>query len=808
MEGVWNDVRHAPRMLRKNPGFAAVAVLTLALGIGSNTAIFSVISGVLLRPLPYPQSDRLIYINSKSATFTQGILPMSYPNYADFRAQNSVFEDIGITRNAVFNFSDGAQADRITGARVTTNLLRILRLQPHIGRDFTEEEGTGTSEPVALLAYGFWQQRFGGDAGVLGRTVGLDGTRYTIIGVLPPETRYPVETTTLWVPLIPSTPEKRRQSWYFRPIARLKDGVTLRAAETEMKTIAARLAQQYTQEYPSGTVELFDLKEQLVGQSRAALWILFGAVGCVLLIACANLANLLLARAAGRSSEVALRAALGADRGRLLRQFVTESMLLSGLGALLGLALAWSGVRALVGMAGAGLARASEVRIDGTVLAFTLALTVFTALLFGLFPAFRLSRVSLSGSLREAGGKGGTRGAAQRRALDALVVVEIAISLVLLTGAGLMLNSFSRLQNEAPGFVAEGAVAFEMGAAQSRYPSDADKAALYQRIVEKVRALPGVENAAFTNRLPLGASARSSYRIEGKPLDPGAAPPSAEDRAVSPGYFETMKIPILAGRAFEERDKAGSPDVVIVSRAFAQREWPGVDAVGKRLQFGQPQASSRWWEVVGVAGDVKLRSLDGNVNEVMYWVAEQNSRIDSIGTISLVVRSRTGAAIAPAVRAAIREVDSEQGVNTARPLETLVQNSVAPQRVNLTLLLIFAGIAAVLAAVGIYGVMSYSVTERTQEFGIRMALGAGAGDVMGMILRHGCVLVGLGVLGGIAGALALGRVMQSLLFKQPAHDPATFTLAALLLTVVSFAAIYLPARRATRVDPVIALRNE
>jgi len=815
MNGFLQDVRHALRMLRKNPVFAATAVITLALGIGANTAIFSVVNSVLLAPLPYGDPDRLLYLNTTSTTFGPGLWPMSPPIFDDFRQQNQVLEGMSATRNVTMNVTDGEETQRLEAARVSANMLRVLGLQPYLGRDFADREDAPGAAPVALLSYNLWQSRFGGRANVMGETVGLDGVSYTIVGVLPAAVRFPDDYVSLWIPFVPSPTENMRANFFIRPYGRLKPGVSLHEAEAQMKTIAARLAKQYPTEYGTGGIELLSLRDRVVGDFGRALWILFGAVGCVLLIACANIANLLLARAAGRSSELAIRSALGADRRRLLRQLLTESVMLSLIGAALGLLLAVLGVQALVGLAGtsmpgvagAAIPRAGEIHLDLRVLGFTLALGLAAGIFFGLFPAMQISRDSLSGAMRDGGRRGGTRGAAYRRALGALVTAEVAVSLVLLAGAGLMLRSFAQLQQVRPGFSPENVVTFEMGASRLNYPGNERQADFYQRVVEKVRTLPGVESAAAAHRVPLVGMATTGYQVQGRPVAPGTPGQNADIRAVTPGLFQTLKIPLQQGRDFSDRDIPGAPDVIVVSETVARREWPGENPIGKRVQLGA--LVNRWWEVVGVVGDVKYRGLDRENSAAIYWSMKQQSFPNWLRAAYLVVRTKNDPlSSVGAIRGAVHEVDRGEGLAAGRTLEDVMRASLGQQKMNLGLLLVFAGIAAVLAAVGIYGVMSYSVTERTQEIGVRIALGASRGNVLGMVLRQGMTLVLLGVAAGLAGSLALARVIQTLLFRVAANDPSTLVSVSVLLTAVAALAIYVPALRATRVDPVIALRNE
>ncbi len=682
MNGFWGDVRHALRMLLKNPGFALTAIVTLALGIGANSAMFTVVNSVLLRPLPYPDSDRLVYLNPTSPATAGTLSPMSPLVFSDLRAQSDAFESMSASRSGNMNFSDGEQAERVETSRVSANTLRMLGLKPYLGRDFAEGEDAPGAAPVAMLSYSFWQSHFGGRADVIGRAIGLDGARHTVIGILPPGTNFPNDYIRVWIPYFPSPAENTRTNAILLVYARLKAGNSFSTADAQVKAIAARMSREYPAELGNGSLELVTMQERFVGNTRVALWVLFGAVGCVLLIACANLANLLLARAAGRRSEMAVRTALGADRGRLARQLLTESSILSFLGAGLGLALAAVGVRALVALAGttipgipgAAIPRAAEIQVDAPVLIFTLLVAAVTGILFGLFPALQLSGVSLAGALREGGRKGGTRGAAYRRALGVLVAAEVALSLMLLATAGLMLRSFAQLQGVSGGFSTENLLTFEMGASRASYPSNEKQAEFYMRVAERVRNLPGVKSAAAIHRLPLIGFASTGYAVEGRPAAPGAPNPQAEIRAVTPVYFQTMGIALPQGRDFTERDGAGSPLVAIVSESLAAREWPGESAVGKRIRLGG--VNGNWWEIIGVAGDVKLRGFDRQAPETIYWTMPQQSFPNWLRAAYLVVRTHgEPAGAAPAIRAAVREIDPDQGLGRARTMASIVESS-------------------------------------------------------------------------------------------------------------------------------------
>ncbi|MBI3450589.1 MAG: ABC transporter permease [Acidobacteria bacterium] len=809
MAGILHDVRYAWRVLRQRPGFTATAVITLALGIGANTAMFSVIDAVLLRPLPYSDPDRLVYLNTTSEAAHASLWPISWPNFEDMREQNGALEMMSATRNVTLNLAEGDATERIEGARVSPNLLRLLGSPPGLGRDFIEAEGKPGAPATALLTHGFWQRRFGGDPGIVGRTVGLDGTRCTVVGILPKGLRYPEPTTDVWIPLVVTPAEAIRGNYLLRPIGRLKRGVSLAEANARTEAIAARLAKDYPDDNATMGVHLMPLKDRVVGDSAAPLRVLFIAVGCVLLIACANVASLLLARASGRRAELAVRSALGAGVARLVRQLLIESLLLSLIGAALGLALAWTGLPALTSLDRATLPRAAEISLDLRVLAFTLGVAVLTGVLFGLFPAWHLSRRPVADWIRGGAPMRGGSDAGHRRVLGALVVAEIAVSLVLLAGAGLMTRSLGRLLKVDPGFSPEGLIAFEMGASRAHYPEIKDQAELYRRTVERVASIPGVESAAAVHRLPLfGFSSGTGFEIDGRPTPRGEAGPNADFRVVTPGYFRTMGIRLVEGRQFDDHDAPGSRDVVLVSESVARTHWPSESPVGKRIQLGAIR--DRWWTIVGVVGDVKLRGLDKEAGaDAVYWTMAQNFFPNALRTVYVVARSKTPlAALEPAVRAAIRQVDAEEGMARPRPVSDVVSDSVSSQRLSAVLLFMFAALAAILAAVGLYGVMSYSVTRRTHELGIRMALGAESADLLRMVLRHGLALVGAGLAIGITAALALTRLIQSMLFDVSASDPVTLAGVSLILAGVALVATWIPARRASRLNPLAALRWE
>lgn len=806
METVLADIRYAGRMLIKRPVFTAVAVVTLALGIGANTAIFSVVNAVLLNPLPYANPSELTLIWLQHPTTNQFQQPASFPDFSDWQAQSQSFERIVAMRTVAVNFTDGDEPERVTGARVSAGFLSMLRVSPVAGRDFLETETQPGGTPVALIGYKLWQERYGGDASLIGRAVSIDSTSYTIVGVLPRSFYYPTPDTQIYLPLIQGKNETARGSRFLRVTARLKPGVPLREAQAEMDVIAGRIAEQYPDSNAGVGVQLVPLHEQVVGKIRPALMILFGAAGCVLLIACANVANLLLARASARRAELAVRTALGASRLRLIRQLLTESVLLSSIGGFLGMLLAMWGVPSLTSISASSIPRVDEVSVSFNALLFTLAVSLATGILFGVAPALQSSSKRLIENLKE-GRRGATSGAVHQRLLKLLVAAEVAIAVVLLAGAGLMVRSFISISGVNPGFNPQNVFTIGIGLTQSIYSDVQQQARFYERLTEKVSAIPGVVSAAGINRIPLlGFNASTSFTFQGKPVQ-GGTEPTADCRIATPNYFKTMGIPLLKGREFSERDAKDSPEVVIINQAMAEQFLPGEDPIGKRLQiYPNPQ---RWREVVGVAGDVKLLGLDADINPALYVPVPQNPYAAAMRSSFLAVRtSGDPVSVTAAIRSEMKKVDNGVPVAQMRFLEDIVDDSVAPQRLNMWLLVAFAGLAALLAAVGIYGVMAYSVTERTHEIGVRMALGAGSADMLLMVMVDGAKVTSAGVIAGLAAAFALTRVMSSLLYKVSAADPITFAGISAVIVFVSLLASYIPARKASRVDPMVALRYD
>jgi putative ABC transport system permease protein len=806
MENLWRDVQYGARMLVKSPGFLAVAVLTLALGIGANTAIFSVINAILLRPLPYDESDRLMILTEWSEQVPE--MSFSVANLKDVRDQNSVFETlVGYNGTSLILTGESGEAERVNARQVTSGLFATLRKTPVVGRAFTPEEDKPGAERVVLLGEGFWERRFGRDPKVVGRTLSLSGETFTVIGVMPKTLHGSWKTIDAFTPLLRLEDriggENRRGNHPgIYVIGRLKPGVTVERARADVVGIAKRLAEQYPNSNARQSMTLLPLLELFVGELRPALMLLLGAVAFVLLIACANVANLLLARAAGRQKEIAVRMALGARRGRLVRQLLTESVLLSLAGGALGVLFALWGLRVLVASLPANVPRADEIHLDGTVLAFTAGIALLTGLVFGLAPAFKIATADVHEPLKE-GGRG-TVGAGHHRLRNTLVVAEISLALVLLVGAGLLLRSFYRVLQADGGFRPDGVLTAGVPLPQARFDDHAKRAAFLERVLETVRALPGVQAASAT--MPLLGGWQSSFSVEGKPEPPPGQRPSADIARVGTDYFRVMGVRLLEGRAFADRDRVDAPLVCMVDETFVAKHFPGESALGKRLKFGGLQdTDNKWMEVVGVVAHVKNYGVDQDSRVEMYLPYLQSS----VSALTLVVRTEGDPGrLAAGVRAAVTAADPGLPVFSVRTLEELMAERTAERRLSVLLISVFAGLALLLAAVGIYGVMSYAVAQQTQEIGIRMALGAERDHILRMVMRHGTLLSFLGIGIGLAVASGLARLISSLLFQTSATDPPTFSAVPILLGAVALLACYLPARRATRVDPMVALRYE
>ena len=802
-----HDLRYALRMQLKNPGFTIVAVIALALGIGANTAIFSVVNTVLLRPLPYKDPERLVMVWEDA---TKNGYPRDTPaaaNFVDWRDQNQVFEGMAAIADESFNLTGAGDPERLEGRTVSANLFPMLGVEPQFGRVFTAAEDQPGSNRVVLLSYGLWQRRFGGDSNIVGQSLTLNGESYTVVGVLPARFQFPTSDDQVWVP-IAFTPEQaaNRNRHYLQVVGRLKPGVTLAQAQTEMNTIASRLQQQYPETNTDVGAAVTSLHEHLVGDIKPALLILLGAVGLVLLIACANVANLLLARAAVRQKEIAVRVALGARRLRLIRQFLTESVLLSTLGGVVGLVIAYTGLVLLRTFIPENISQAREISIDLKVLGFTLFVSVATGVIFGLAPAIQAVRFNQSETLKE-GGRDAATGGSGKRLRSLLVTAEVAISLVLLIGAGLLINSFVRLRNVDPGFRSDNLLTMKIVMPESKYLDRERRIAFYTDLVQRVQSLAGVRSAAITTNLPLYRQGNSiSVRIDGRPEPPPGQELIVVTRIISPGYFDTMTIPLLSGRKLSDQDTAATPTVAVVSETMARSFWPNEDPVGKRIAIGEIRSDRDWINIIGVVKDVRQVKLTADPKPQMYLTYRQFGFFDSR---DLVVKTDVDpASMAATVRKAVWDIDKDQPVSNIQTMEAILADSIARQRFSMVLLAIFAGVALVLAGVGIYGVMSYSVAQRTHEIGIRMALGAQTGAVLKLAVGYGMTLVIIGIVIGLVAAFALTRLMSTLLFGLTATDPTTFTLISILLILVAAIASYIPARRATKVDPIIALRYE
>jgi predicted permease len=798
-------------MLWKSPGFTIVAIVALALGIGANSAIFSVVNAILVRPLAYTQPEQLVIINHNYTKINLKASVSAF-GYAHYRDNAKSFSSIAAQSGWAVNLTGEGEPERLAGMAVSPNFFSTLGATPAMGRVFTSGEDQAGKNYVVVLSHSFWQRRFGGDPNVLNRQITLNGENYTVVGVMPASFQYGREfgqVIDLWAPIV-FTPQQLSSNSitneFLFVIARLKDGVTMTQAQSEMDTIAANLRHDYMPgaDATNWTLLLTSLRELVVGDIRSSLLILLGAVGFVLLIACANVANLLLARAAARQREIAVRAALGAGRSRIIRQLLTESVILALAGGAFGLALGYGLVKTLVTLNEARIPRANEIGLDPYVLGFTLLVSLGTGLLFGIAPALQVARVDLHETLKE----GGRSGAAQaRRGLRAaLVVVEMALALVLLIGAGLLIKSFILVQGVSPGFRPEGTISMQLSLPASKYRDAPQRDAFYRQVFERVAALPGVVGTGGVSVLPLsGMGSSGSFQIEGRITPQGQSSPHGDRWVATSDYFKTLGVPLVRGRYFEERDTPEAPQVTIIDETLARKYFPNEDPVGKRITFQGGPNNPIWREIVGIVGHVKHRGLDGE-SRVQYYMPHHQ-----LTTPNLFLVARTNGdptAIAGSIRNAISSLDRDLPIFRVRTMEQYVADSMAQRRFSMFLLGMFAGIAALLAAVGLYGVMAYSVAQRTREIGIRMALGASRTDVVKMVVRQGMVLAGVGVGIGLIAAYGLTRLMETLLFGVGARDLTIFGLIAAGLVVVAAVACFLPARRATRVDPLVALRYE
>ena len=810
MRNLWQDVRYGARALRANPGFTAVAVVALALGVGANTAIFSVVNAVLLRPLQYPHHERVVAIQELSPEGRR--VQVTPANFLDWREQATAFERMAAVLTRTSNLASQDEAERIDLAMTSVSFFDVFGVRPRAGRFFLPGEETAGHAPVVVLSHALWQRRFGADPSIIGGSVTLDGRPYEVVGVAPEGFSYP-DRTEVWVPPFARVPtiseqqdvERARGFGFLSAVALLKPGETLEHARAEMEAITARLRQQYPESNSKRFNRVVTLHEHLVGESSRALLLLLGAVALVLLIACANVANLLLARAAGRQKEMAVRAALGATRLRLARQLLVESLLLALAGGAAGLLFGWWGVDLLKGLLPAEFPRVADIGVDPRVLGFTLLVSCATGIAFGLAPALQFTRPDLHGALKE-NARGSTGGAGAGLVRNLLIVFEVALSLVLLVGAGLLFRSFLTLRAVELGFRPQSLLTFRLSPSGERFREDAQYTDFYRDVAERVAALPGVEAVGVINTLPLVKGPTSGIQFEGRPAVRRDQWPSVNYRSVSPDYFRAAGIRVVKGRAIEARDTADAPLVFAVNQALARRDFPGEDPVGKRISNGiGPDGKPIWKEIVGVVADVRSEEPGREAAPEIYASFTQ----DPFAGMSYVVRtSAEPEGLVPAVREAVRAVDRAQPVAEVRTMEQLVGESFAQPRFNSLLLGLFACMALLLAAAGIYGVMSYAVTQRTHEIGIRIALGAQHKDVLRLVVGRGMALALAGVGLGLVAAFALTRVLSSLLYGVTATDPLTYVAVALLLGTVALLASYIPARRATKVDPMVALRYE
>ena len=805
MDTLRQDFLYALRRLLKNPGFTAVAVLTLALGIGANTAIFSVINAVLLRPLPYPEADRLVGVYQ---VWKGERNVMSPANFLDIRAQSQTLADAAAVDSGEYTLTGAGDPIRLRGSEVSASFFDVLRARPLLGRTFAPDENEPGKDKVAVLGYGLWQQRFGGRTDLPGTSISVDGTPRTVIGIMPPGFSYPSDQE-LWIPIeYTDSTRGARGAWYLNVIARLERGVSPEQSASEIATLGTTLERQYPRENTDVGLTTFPLQEALVGDLRPALLVLIGAVGFVLLIACANVANLLLARAAARETELAVRTAMGAGRGRLVRQLLTESLVLGTLGGLAGLLIAFWGCDALVALQPDGIPRLNEIAIDRNVVLFTGGIALVTGLFFGAIPAIQMTRGSLAASLKE-GGRGNMAAHGSARMRAALVVAEMGLAVMLLAGAGLLIKSFGRLQAVDPGFQPDQTLSFELSLPRTTYEQDAQVAAFYDRLLDRVRSLPGVRSAGAVMGLPLsGMRFNISFRVQGRPDAAPGQEPAMEVRVATADYFRTLGIPLLRGRFFADSDAADAPQVAILSEAAARKYFPNEDPIGKQIVMGWRRRTDdkrAGGEVIGVVGDVKELGLDEEYPAEIYLPARQWP----VGRMAVVARTAVPPlTLAEEMTQAVHELDANLPVANIRTVDDIVAESIAQPRFYMTLLAVFAAVALVLAAIGIFGVMSYTVSQRTREIGIRMALGAEGGSVVSMVVRQAMLLAIVGLALGLVAAAALSRTMTTLLFELSPTDPATFATVASVLALVAFFASYLPARRAASVDPIEALRAE
>jgi len=812
VETLWQDLRFAARTLRKSPGFTAVAVLTLALGIGANSAIFSVVNAVLLRPLSYKDSDQLVQLIEHDQKRGIDFDWVSFPNFHDWAEQSKAFQYVAAYKFHAFNLTNMSQAEMLFGIKASANLLPTLGAEPILGRNFRPEEDQPGRDHEVILSYDTWKQTFGADPQLIGKTITLNDEPYTVIGVMPASFTFPPT-----VPITSSLPSRKtaflaplgiafnpdQRDWnMLGVIARLKSGATIGQARANLDTVARNLELQYPAQNRGITVRVEPLLDQVVGDVRPALWIFLAAISLVLLVACSNVTNLLLARSTIRERELALRSSLGASRSRLVRQLLTESVLLGVAGGALGVLLAYAGIPLLTVLTPANLPRIEDVAIDGRVLAYTFVISVLTGIMFGLAPSLGVGHADVSQPLK---GQRSTPTAKHSRLRSTLVVSEVALSLALLIGAGLMLKSFLRMERVDPGFRAEKLLTVWTILSEAKYPPH-QRAAFYEQAWQGIQALPGVKSVGAIDNLPLsGIHGGGPFTIEGHPTESDADAPSAYRCIVSVNYFRTMGIPLLHGREFTERDREGTPTMLMINEAAARRYWPGQNPVGSRLSFTTGRTQPTWLEIVGVVKDVLHDGLESPAKPTIYLPFLQSAQAFMVTVVRTDI-DPTG--LASAVRGAIAGVDKDQPVLMTRTMANIYSDSVAQRRFNTTLVVAFGTLALLLAVVGVYGLMAFAVTQRSHEMGVRIALGAERWDVVKLVLGQGLRLAFFGIAFGLAAAFFLTRFFSKLLFNVSQTDPATFIIVSLCLGGIALLASYIPARRAMRVDPMVALRYE
>ena len=793
------DIRFAVRQLRKTPGFTLVAILTLAFGIGATSAIFSVVNGVMLRPLPYPDSDRLVRVLEIVPQY--GRFSVAPANFLDWRQQNTSFERIAAYTGGSDTFIGSEGPERVQMSMVSWDIFELLGVAPAMGRSFKAEEDLPKQNNVIVISHGMWQRRFAADPNILGRSITLSGAPVTIVGVMPSGFFFPSREPEYWRPIAFNPANATRGGHFISVIARLKPGVSVDQAHSEMKTIAQRLALQYPQNSANESAETIAALDLMVGQIRPMLWTLLAAVGVVILIACANVANLLLVRASVREKEIAIRSAMGAGRGRLVAQMLAESLVLALSGGVLGVALAYLAIGPIQTLGASSIPRVLDVTLDRSVLTFAFVISVATGLLFGLAPAWQVSRGAVGTVLKEGGRSSATAGG--RWVRSTLLVAEVALSIVLLVGATLLLRSFARLTAIDPGFKAENVLTFRVALPQASYPQPHHRVQFFDRLIDRLQGTPGIEAAGMSQVLPLRGDYVLSFVIQGRPPLPPGQGNSANHRVVSPGYFKALGVPLLRGRLLSDIDTEKSPMVAVVDEAFVTRHFPDEDPIGRGIDIGN--GTDGFYEIVGVVGNVHYDGLDAEADATMYVPFKQ----DVFSAMAMLIRtSGDPAAQAGTVRQILREIDGTLPAYGITPLEEVVSDSVSQRRFSMLLLGLFALVALFLAAVGLYGVVAYTVSQRTQEIGVRMAIGAQRGDVLRMVLGGGMKLAALGTLIGIAASLAFASYIASLLYGITAFDPASYIVTAAVLLVVAALACFVPARRAMAVDPLVALRQE